>query len=114
MPKPYSEDLRWRMRFQRLFYERSYAAIASQLFVFPETVQRTTSTFLTTGDVKLCNSCRPTGSVTLFPDEEYIIMECVLRTPQIELYEISNHLLNATCSTFGPLIILHVYSYICL
>ena len=63
MPKPYAEDLRRRMIFQRLSYERSYVAIASQLFVFPETVQRTISTFLSTGVVKPCNIGRPTGGL---------------------------------------------------
>ena len=102
MPRPYSEDLRWRMIFQRLFYERSYAEIASQLFVCPETVRRTISTFLNTGDVKPCNIGRATGSITLGPHEEYIIMDYVLRTPQIQLHEIANHVLNATGSSFGP------------
>ena len=78
MPRPYSEDLRWRMIFQRLFYERSYAEIASQLFVCPETVRRTVSNFLNTGDVKPCNIGRPSGSVTLIPHEEYIILELEL------------------------------------
>ena len=82
--------LRWIMIFQRLFYERSrsYVAIASQLFVPPEPAQRRISTFLTTGAVKPCNIARPTGNVTLFPHEEYIIMDCVLRTPQIQFHEI--------------------------
>ena len=61
--------------FQRLFYERSFAEIASQLFVCPETIRRTVSTFLNTGDVKPCNIGRPTGSVSLIPHEEYIIMD---------------------------------------
>ena len=52
MARPYSEDLRWRMIFQRLFHERIYAEIASQLFVCPETVRRTVSNVLNAGDVK--------------------------------------------------------------
>ena len=101
-PRPYSEDLRWRMVFQRLFYERSYAEIASWLFVRAETVQRTVSNFLNTGDVKPYNMGRPSGSVTLIPHEEYIIMDCVLEMPQIQLHEIANHVLNAAGSAFGP------------
>ena len=31
MPAPYSDDLRWRMIYQRLFYNRHYDEIASQL-----------------------------------------------------------------------------------
>ena len=45
---------------------------------------------------------RPSGSVTLIPHEEYIIMDCVLEMPQIQLHEIANHVLNATGSAFGP------------
>ena len=39
--------------------------IASQLFVCPETVRRTISTFLNTGDVKPCNIGRPTVGASL-------------------------------------------------
>ena len=48
MPRPYSNDLRWRMIDQRYFYNRSYEDIASQLFVCPKTVYRTVRTFLNT------------------------------------------------------------------
>ena len=52
MSRPYSaHDLRWRMVYQRLFYQRRYKEIASQLFVCPKTVYRTI-TFLNSGDVK--------------------------------------------------------------
>ena len=69
MPRPYSHDLRWRMVYQMLFYEKSYEEIALQLFVCPKTVYRTIRTFLNTGDVKPCRLGRPTGSITLFPHE---------------------------------------------
>ena len=52
MSRPYSaHDLRWRMVYQRLFYQRRYKEIASQLFVCPKTEYRTI-TFLNSGDVK--------------------------------------------------------------
>jgi hypothetical protein len=76
--------------------------IALQLFVCPKTVYRTIRTFLNTGDVKACRLGRPTGSITLFPHEEYIVMDCLLRTPQIQLHEIANHISNATGLAFGP------------
>ena len=61
MPRPYSgDDLRWRMVYQRLFYQRRYNEIASQLFVCPKTVYRTI-TFLNSGDVKPYRLGRPTG-----------------------------------------------------
>ena len=102
MPRPYSDDLRWRMIYQRIFYQRSYVEIASQLFVCPKTVYRTVRTFMHTGDVKHCRLGRPTSSITLCPHEEYIIMDCILREPQIQLNEIANHISNTTASAFGP------------
>ena len=102
MHRPYLDDLRLRMVYQRLFYQRSYDEIASQLFVCPKTVYRTIRTFLNTGDVKPCRLGRPSGSVTLFEHEEYILMECILQTPQIQLHEIANHIFNASGSAFSP------------
>ena len=102
MPRPYLDDLRWRMVYQRIFYERSYDEIGSQLFVCPKTVYRTVSTFLTTGDVKPCCLGRPNGSTTLFPHAEYIIMDCLLQAPQIQLIEIANDITNAAASMFAP------------
>ena len=71
MPKPYSaHDLRWRMVYQRLFYQRRYKEIASQLFVCPKTVYRTI-TFLNSGDVK--PYIVPVGLLeALFDHEEFI------------------------------------------
>ena len=68
----------------------------------PKTVYRTIRTFLNTGDVKPCRLGRPFGSVTLFEHEEYILMECILQTPQIQLHEIANHIFNASGSAFSP------------
>ena len=102
MQRPYSDDLRLRVVYQRLFYQRSYDEIASQLFVCPKTVYLTIRTFLNTGDVKPCRLGRPFGSVTLFEREEYILMECILQTPQIQLHEIANHIFNASGSAFSP------------
>ena len=77
-------------------------ASQTQLFVSSKTVYRTIRTFLNTGDVKPCRLGRPSESVTLFEHEEYILMECILQTPQIQLHEIANHIFNATGSAFGP------------
>ena len=70
MSRPYSaHDLRWRMVYQRLFYQRRYKEIASQLFVFPKTVYQTGITFLNSDDVKPYRLGRPTGSASLFDHE---------------------------------------------
>ena len=60
----------------------------------------TVVTFVNTGDVKPHCLGRPTGSVTLFLHEEYIILcICILRTPQIQLHEIENHIINSAFGT---------------
>ena len=73
MPRPYSaHDLCWRMVYQRLFYQRRYKEIASQLFVCPKIVYRTI-TFLNSGDVKPIRlNGRPTRSASIFDHEESI------------------------------------------
>ena len=57
---------------------------------------------MTTGDVKPCCLGRPNGSTNLFAHAEYIIMDCLLQTPQIQLSEIANYITNATGSVLGP------------
>ena len=73
-----------------------------QLFVYPKTVYRTITAFLNTGDVKPCCLGPSIGSITLFPHEDYIIMDYLLCSPQMQLHEIANHVSNATGSAFGP------------
>ena len=101
MPAPYSNDLRWRMIFQRIFFQRTYAEVSSQLFVSPKTVYHTYKTFVNTGDVKPCSLGRPKDTNTFFPHEEYIIMDFALRMPQMQLVELANCILNTTGSAFS-------------
>ena len=101
MPRPFSEDLRWRMVFQRLFYARTFGEIAANLLVSPKTVQRTCNTFYMTGDVDHCCLGRPTQTTTLIPHEEYIIVESLLENPKIQLSEIAGRILTTTGSAFS-------------
>ena len=89
------------MIFQRIFFQRTYAEIGSQLFISPKTVYRTYKTFVNTGDVKPCIVGRPKDSNTFSPHEEYIIMDFALRMPQMQLNELANCILNATGSAFS-------------
>ena len=74
----------------------------AQLFLCSRTVMRTFETFLNTGDVKPSRFGRPTGSVILCPHEEYIIIDSLLRMPQIRQHEMANYILDAAGSYFGP------------
>ena len=92
MPKPFSDDLRWRIIYQRLFYVKIYKEITSQLFVSPRTVLMTVRTFLHTGDVKTCRIGRPTGST--------VLIDCFPRMHQVQLHELANLIFNATGPSF--------------
>ena len=62
MSRPYSaHDLRWRMVYQRLFYQRRY--------LFARKLCTGRITFLNSGDVKPYRLGRPTGSASLFDHE---------------------------------------------
>ena len=109
MPRPCSaHDLRWRMVYQRLFYQRRYKEIASQLFVCPKTVYRTI-TFLNSGDVKPYRLGRPTGSASLFDHEESIRHNGLYssNTSDTTIHEIANYITSATGSSFRPQTLCH-------
>ena len=107
MSRPYSaHDLRWRMVYQRLFYQRRYKEIASQLFVCPKTVYRTI-TFLNSGDVKPYRLGRRTEARVYSIMKGLSIMDCILRTSQIRLHEIANYITSATGSSFRPQTLCH-------
>ena len=48
--------------------------------------------------MKPCRLGRPTGSITLFPNEEYVVIDCVLRILTIQ-HKIANFNFNATGSS---------------
>ena len=89
------------MVYQRLFYQRRYKEIASELFVCPKTVYRTI-TLLNSGDMKPYRLGRPTGSASLFDHEESAHNGLFLRTPRIRLHEKANNITSATGSSFRP------------
>ena len=101
MPAPYSNDLRWRMIFQLIFYQRTYNEVATQLFVSAKTVYRTYRTFLYTGDVKPCTIGRPKDTNTFLAHEEFIIMDFILGMPHMQLNELANYIFNTTGSAFS-------------
>ena len=102
MPRPFSDDLRWRIIYQHLFYAKTYKEIATNLFVSPMTVKRTCANFYATGDVKPWPIGRPPETTCLFPHEEYMIMECLLEHPEMQLNEIASKIFHAHGSAFSP------------
>ena len=97
MPKPYSDDLRWRLVWLKLFYGMSNVDISSTLFVSPKSVSRIYRLFVTTGNVTSPKVFgRPKGTTTLYEHEELIMCEILLRQPTIHLKEIAYEIENTT------------------
>ena len=63
-----------------------------------ETVSRTVATFLNTVDVKPYCLGRPTGSISPWRVNYGLYIST---TPQIQLHEIGNHIINFIGSAFG-------------
>ena len=95
MPKAYSFNLRWRILWQKLLYQKTDEQVAADLFVCPRTVQRVYSLFLATGDVQSQQTGRPKDSTSLFPHEEYFIVDLLFRRPTIQLAELGEELVSA-------------------
>ena len=93
----YSEDLRWRMVYQRKALEYSVRRVAENLGVSPATVSRTLEVFDRTGTVS--NQEYPEDhnrAKKLTQTDEFLILQLVTDSPGIYLGEIQTEL---ACST---------------
>ena len=101
MPKPYSDDLRWRLVWLKLFYGMSKIEISSTLLVSPKTVSRIYKLFVNTGNVTSIKVFgRPKGTTTLYVIT--LVCEMLLRQPTIHLKEITHEIENTTSSASYP------------
>ena len=92
MPKPYSDDLQWRLVWLKLFHGMSNIEISSTLFVSPKTVSRIYRLFVNTGNVTSTKVFgRPKGTTTLYDHEQ----------PTIRLKEIAYEIENTTGTRFS-------------
>lgn len=86
MPRPYSEDLRWRAIWMILGFKVD--EVASALCMSPRTVECYVAKFQTFGEVKTGTIGRPFNSVSMHPHVEFLIIEAVLEHPEKTLSEI--------------------------
>ena len=89
----YSEDLRWRMVYQRKALEYSVRRVAENLGVSPATVSRTLEVFDRTGTVS--NQEYPEDhnrAKKLTQTDEFLILQLVTDSPGIYLGEIQTEL----------------------
>jgi len=90
----YSEDLRWRIIWQREVLGLKSSEIAANLGVDCTTVWRTVKLFRETGDVQ--KQLYPSVIKKITPVTEYIIVTEVLNHPGIMLHELQAELVEQT------------------
>ena len=92
----YSEDLRWRMVWQKEVLGLSYKEIGNHLNVDPSTVCRTVHIFHQTGGVSKRKYPRERACRKLTKSLELYILHLVLNRPGIYLRELATNLLHTT------------------
>ena len=98
--KAYSNDLRWRMVYQRCMLGLTYEEIASRLSVDPSTVWRTVQRFEEHGTVDSCYTHEGLPK-KLTAIDEFIILEAVINRPAIHLCEIQRLVEQTTGTTIS-------------
>ena len=98
MPRPYSDDLRWRAILIKEFLGYSVDGVAATLFISPRTVERYISKCLNTGEVKSEKLGQPFNSFAMHPHVEFVIMEAVLEHQDKTLAEIAYDVYEQTGS----------------
>ena len=88
----YSEDLRWRMVWQREALGYTYEQISKNLGVDSSTVQRTVALFNATGSVQKRAYPKERAFRKLTPIAQLFILNLVLEKPGIHLHEIQREL----------------------
>ena len=78
MPRPYSEDLRWRAIWMKEILGFQVDEVAAALWMSLRTIEHYVSKVLNFGDVKVGIIGRPANSVAMHPHMEFLIMEAVL------------------------------------
>ena len=98
MPRPYSEDLRWRAIWMKEFLRYSVDEVAAALYMSPKTIRRYVSKCLNSGEVKAETFGRPLNSFQMHLHVEFVIMEAVLDHPEKTLSEIAQSIYEQTGS----------------
>lgn len=98
MPRPYSNDLRWRAIWMVELLGYSVDVVAATLFMSPRTIERYISKCLNTGDVNSEKLGRPFNSFAMHPHVEFVIMEAILEQPDTTLAEIAYNVFEQTGS----------------
>ena len=88
----YSEDLRWRMIWQREGLGYTYGEISVNLGVDASTVQRTVTLFINTGSVHKRPHPKDKAARKLTPIAQLFVLNLVVKKPGIYLHDIQKEL----------------------
>ena len=95
MPKPYSNDLRWRIVWKHLFLRMNAGDVARVMCVSERSVYRYAQRFLLTGDVRLFHKSNG-PSLKLCEYEQLFLVQLILTKPGIYLSELQEELYSRT------------------
>ena len=100
---PYSNDIRWRIVYEKEGLGFSNLKVARNFHIDVSTVKRVINKFRSTGSVQKSTPCTR-SSPKLTAVLQYYIMDLVITNPGIYLHEIQakvteNYLVNVNCST---------------
>lgn len=95
MPKPYSEDLRWRTVWLNVVRGMTSYEIADTLFMCERSVQRYLSFFHTTGSVTPKKSTGGPDKI-LSEFEQFSILQTLIHNPSTFLHELQSQLYDTT------------------
>ena len=98
MPRPYSNDLRWRVIWMVELLGYSVDEVAATLFMSPRTIQRYISKCMNTGDANSEKLGRPFNSFAMHAHVENVFMEAILEQPDTTLAEIAYNVFEQTGS----------------
>ncbi len=98
----YSDDLRWRMVYQRLALGYTCKRVATNLGVDPSTICRTVQLFERTGSVQKKEYNRSNVPRKLTDVVQFLILQLVLERPGIYLHEIQAEVKRTTDLDLAP------------
>ena len=100
MPRPYSEDLRWRAVFLAEVVGINIEENSFYLQISKMTIFRYVNKFRTQGNVASQTIGRPIGSISLHPHQEFVIMELILNHPEKTIAELVQEVYLETGSKY--------------
>ena len=100
MPRPYSDDLRWRAIWLTEILGLENREVSFLLQLSPKTISRYRQKFRILGNINSEILGRPYASISIHPHEELVIMELVLQNPEKTIVEILEAIYAETGSTY--------------